>query len=211
MGDDGGRPDERPEHEVYVSALHMAMLPVTNAQYRAYTASTGSPISRFLDEPGFDADDQPVVGVTWDEAAAYCAWLCGVTGQPWRLPTEAEREKAMRGGRARERYPWGDGDGAGDGRFEQASTWAVGRSEPNGYGLLDIAYNIHEWCSDWYDAGYYSRSPWEDPQGPATGTRRASRGGAWRHQVKVCRNAARSSLPPSFQYNDYGFRVVRPG
>jgi formylglycine-generating enzyme required for sulfatase activity len=84
----------------------------------------------------------------------------------------------------------------------------VGLSVPNGYGLLDMGYNVHEWCSDWYDPGYYARSPLDDPRGPATGARRASRGGAWRHQIQVCRNAARSSLDPGFRYNDYGFRVV---
>ncbi len=71
-----------------------------------------------------------------------------------------------------------------------------------------MADNVHEGCSDWYGERYYAGSPERDPQGPPSGTRRASRGGAWRHQVKISRCAARSSLDPSFQYNDYGFRVA---
>src|SRR5205814_5045168 len=84
----------------------------------------------------------------------------------------------------------------------------VATSRPNGYGLFDICENVHEWCSDWYDPLYYGSSPEEDPRGPSSGTRRASRGGAWRHQIKIARCAARSSIPPEFRYADYGFRVA---
>ena len=84
----------------------------------------------------------------------------------------------------------------------------VGLSPANGYGLHDMGCNVHEWCSDWYAPTYYAASPDRDPQGPPSGRRRASRGGAWRHQIKVSRCAARSSLDPSFRYNDYGFRIV---
>ena len=79
---------------------------------------------------------------------------------------------------------------------------------PNGFGLYDISENVHEWLADWYDANYYSVSPPRNPQGPATGVRRASRGGSWRHQIKIARVAARSSLPPEYQYSDYGFRCA---
>ena len=209
MGDASGRPDELPVHEVHLGAFEMALLPVTNAQYAAFLASAGGEAPGFWLDASFNAPEQPVVGVTWAEAVAYGDWLSAMTGRRWRLPTEAEREKAARGGEEGRAYPWGDGPGEEGGRFAQEATRRVGLSGPNGYGLFDIAYNIHEWCSDWYDATYYARSPREDPQGPPSGTRRASRGGAWRHQVKVCRNGARSSLPPTFRYNDYGFRVVR--
>jgi formylglycine-generating enzyme required for sulfatase activity len=85
----------------------------------------------------------------------------------------------------------------------------VGRRTPNAYGLYDICENVHEWCSDWYAADYYAGSPERNPRGPVTGSRRASRGGSWRHQIQFSRCAARSSIPPEFRYADYGFRIAR--
>jgi formylglycine-generating enzyme required for sulfatase activity len=82
---------------------------------------------------------------------------------------------------------------------------------PNAYGLYNIGDNVHEWCADWYDAAYYVVSPERNPRGPLAGTRRASRGGSWRHHIKVTRTAARSSIPPEFKYADYGFRVAGGG
>ncbi|MEX2247261.1 MAG: SUMF1/EgtB/PvdO family nonheme iron enzyme [Dehalococcoidia bacterium] len=209
MGDARGRPDEQPVHRVHVSAFEMAVLPVTNTDYAHFLAATGHESPPFGHHASFNAPGQPVVGVSWFDAVSYCKWLSAATGATWRLPTEAEREKAMRGGSEGRRFPWGDDAGLDGGRFTQEAPRPAGMSEPNGYGLLDIAYNVHEWCSDWYGPEYYAASPELDPRGPASGTRRSSRGGAWRHQIKVCRCAARSSLDPTFRYNDYGFRVVR--
>lgn len=209
MGDASGRPDERPVHTVHVSAFRMALLPVTNDEYARLLGATKREPPRFWDDPRFNAPDQPVVGVSWFDAVAFCDWLSASTGDPWRLPTEAEREKAARGGLDGARFPWGDDAGPDGGRLDQDAPRPAGLSAPNGYGLFDMGYNVHEWCADWYGADYYAISPARDPRGPATGMRRASRGGAWRHQIKVSRCAARSSLDPSFRYNDYGFRVVR--
>jgi formylglycine-generating enzyme required for sulfatase activity len=78
----------------------------------------------------------------------------------------------------------------------------------NAFGLFEMCENVHEWCSDWYDPNDYSISPAEDPQGPVHSARRASRGGSWRHHIKISRCAARSSIPPEFEYADYGFRVA---
>lgn len=214
MGDDAGRPDERPAHRVSTRAVVFARLPVTNAEYRRFLSDTGLAEPRFWQDERFNDPTQPVVAVDWDEATAYCAWLSRLTGHRFRLPTEAEWERAARGGDQSSVYPWGDNPRgwAADpalAAVRQSLPYPTGRSKPNGYDLLDMGYNIHEWCSDWYDPGYYAVSPLEDPRGPATGRRRASRGGAWRHQVQVCRTAARSSLDPTFRYNDYGFRAVR--
>jgi sulfatase modifying factor 1 len=208
MGDDDGRPDERPAHRVWVSVFRLALLPVTNRDYASFLAVTGHAPPRFWDDARFNAPEQPVVGVSWHDAVAYCEWLSSLTGHRYRLPTEAEREKAARGGLERAQFPWGDDPGADGGRFPQDAPRPAGLSAPNGYGLLDMAYNVHEWCSDWYGERYYASSPERDPQGPSEGRRRASRGGAWRHQIKISRCSARSSLDPTFQYNDYGFRVA---
>jgi len=207
MGDDDHLPDERPAHRVHISPFRLAVLPVTNAEYASFIDATGQNAPKFWDDARFNAADRPVVGVTWFDAVGYCEWISSVTSARYRLPTEAEREKATRGGIDGTDFPGGDEPPDG-GRFAQDAPRPVGLSGPNGYGLFDMAYNVHEWCSDWYDQAYYAVSPARDPTGPATGTRRASRGGAWRHQIKYNRCAGRSSLPPDFQYNDYGFRVA---
>jgi formylglycine-generating enzyme required for sulfatase activity len=210
MGHDNSLPDERPAHRVHIRAFRIAVLPVTNAEYAAFLDATSRPVPKFWHDARFNAPGQPVVGVTWFDAVAYCDWLSSMTGDRYRLPTEAEREKATRGGTDGTAFPIGDEPPDG-GRFPQDAPRRAGLSGPNGYGLFDMAYNVHEWCSDWYGADYYAVSPERDPTGPATGTRRSSRGGAWRHQVKYNRCAARSSLPPHFEYNDYGFRLAVSG
>lgn len=209
MGDDEGRPDERPAHRVILDAFRLAILPVTNADYAPFLDAPDIEPPRFWDDPAFNRPGQPVVGATWAEAVAYCDWLSETHGALYRLPTEAEWEKAARGGVEGTRFPWGAAcwDGS-DGNFKMEATWDVGTAPPNGYGIIDIGFNIHEWVSDWYDPAYYASSPGENPQGPPTGTRKASRGGAWRHMIKICRCSARSSIPPDYRYNDYGFRLA---
>jgi formylglycine-generating enzyme required for sulfatase activity len=152
-----------------------------------------------------------VVAVSWFEAVSYCEWLASVSGHPYRLPSEAEWEYAARGGLENRLFPWGDE--APQSRPRYAELWhkgpeSVGRSLPNSFGLYEMCENVHEWCSDWFDPGYYAQSPDRDPRGPGTGTRKASRGGSWRHHIKISRCAARSSIPPEFQYADYGFRLA---
>jgi formylglycine-generating enzyme required for sulfatase activity len=211
MGDDRGRPDERPAHRVTIGPFQAARTPVSNQEYAAFLRATGRQPPRFWADSRFNAPAAPVVGVTWFDAAAYCAWLAAETGLRFRLPTEAEREFACRGGIEGADWPWGsEPPERRSGLAEVAvleRTHVPSEACANAYGLLCMADNVHEWCSDWYDASYYQRSPPESPQGPPAGRRRASRGGAWRHQVKFNRCSARSSLDPSFEYNDYGFRV----
>ena len=206
-----GQDDERPVHRVIVDRFEMSDCPVTRGEYGEFLRGTGHAPPRDWDAPHLAGDDRPVVGVSWLDAVAWCEWQ-SAQGDPVRLPTEAEWERAARGGREQQRYPWGDELPAwvpDAGRGPLSGPWPVRLGEPNGFGLYGIAGNVHEWCADWHDAGWYAVSPERNPAGPAAGVRRASRGGSWRHAVTVSRCAARSKLDPSFRYTDYGFRVVR--
>ncbi len=211
MGSETGQDNERPVHRVWVDAFRLATTQVTNAQYGAYLRVTGTPAPPTWNDPRFNHPEQPVVSVSWFEAVAYCEWLSKESGKKFRLPTEAEWERAVRGELEGKLYPWGDEPPQSlpdYGKRWQTGPERVGRYAANPFGLFDIGDNVHEWCSDWFDPQYYATSPERDPRGPEDGTRRASRGGSWRHHVKVARCAARSSIPPQFQYADYGFRVA---
>jgi formylglycine-generating enzyme required for sulfatase activity len=209
MGNDGSRADEAPQHRVTIAAFRAAPSPVTNAEYAAYIAAAGVAAPPFAHEAQFADPAQPVVGINWFDAVAYCEWLSAATGIPFRLPTEAEREFAALGGRDGGDWPWpGDHHPAADTIDAYAGPHAPLEACANGYGLRCMAENVHEWCSDWYDAHYYAASPEDAPTGPANPTRRRSaRGGAWRHKEKVTRINARSSLDPTFRYSDFGFRL----
>jgi formylglycine-generating enzyme len=189
------RDDERPVHRVDLDAFAIGVCQVTNAEYDFFVQCTDRPPAPHRDEPQFSDPRQPVVAVSWFDAVSYCEWLSGETGRRFRLPTEAEWECAARGGVDGTLYPWGDEPP--EARPDYGTRWLkgpepCGGGAPNGYGLYDICENVHEWCSDWYQ----------------TGVRRVSRGGSWRHRIKMSRCAARSSLPPDLRYTDYGFRVA---
>lgn len=207
MGSQEGGDNERPIHRVWVDTFELGTCQVTNREYTLFVQSTGHPQPSCRDDPKFNGPTQPVVAVSWIDAARYCEWFSGVTGRRCRLPTEAEWECAARGGAEGKRYPWGD-DATDNGARWINGPEPVAQRAPNAYGLYDMCENVHEWCSDWYGVDYYSVSPARNPRGPETGSRRVSRGGSWRHQIKISRCAARSSIPPAFQYTDYGFRIA---
>lgn len=205
------RADEQPVHEVTVARFAVAITPVSNTEFAHFLEATGHEAPRFWDDPRFNAPEQPVVGVSWFDAIEYCTWLSTLLGRTCRLPTEAEREFAARGGHDDWLYPWGN-EPLSEGPFALGSAGTdrplpIGSTPPNGYGLYHMGENVHEWCSNWYVADAYEReaaAAWSEPE---EGERRASRGGSWRHHVKVSRVAARSSLAPDRRYNDYGMRV----
>ncbi len=211
MGADDQRRDERPAHPVQLAAFRAAARPVSNREYGAYVAQRGLPEPPFWSQPTFRIPNAPVVGISWHDAVAYCEWLSEQLETPIRLPTEAEREFAARGGLVGADWP------------EASDTWPTETVRAsiavvehphvpidacqNRFGLYCMADNVHEWCSDWYDRSYYAASPSQAPIGPSEGVRRASRGGSWRHRIKFTRVSARSSLSANYRYNDYGFRV----
>jgi formylglycine-generating enzyme required for sulfatase activity len=179
-----------------LGAFALGRTPVTNEQYAAFLAAARALAPPWWNDPDFDRPRQPVVGVTWDEAAAFAAWLGEIAGGRWRLPAAAEWEHACRGGLAAPASAWGDAPPPGEiPEGPLSAPWEAGRGRPNGYGLFDMGTIVHEWCADWADD---ARSP----------RRRASRGGSWRHAVRWSGPRAASSLPPEFRYSDYGFRVL---
>ncbi len=241
MGADDGRANERPAHEVTLGAYAIGATAVTNAQYLRFVRSTGhrppgvhelpaivrplqeirfreyaAPLAWLNGHPPVHRDDHPVVLVTFDDARDFCRWLSAETGRPFRLPTEAEWEKASRGGLAGRRYPWGDDIDASRANFlanpsskPRQGTSPVGAFAPNGYGMRDAAGNAWEWVSDWYRSDYYPQSPAENPTGPTTGVLRIVRGGSWTNDdVDYLRCAFRHPVPPDTYSYSIGFRVV---
>ncbi len=199
--------NESPVHRVELDAFAIGRYQVTNDEYDSFVQCTGR-------SPQFNDPRQPVVAVSWFDAVGYCEWLSSETGQRFRLPTEAEWECATRGGLTAALYPWGDEPPQS--RPDYDTRWIhgpepCGSGAPNGYGLYDMCENVHEWCSDWYVPDYYAVSPQRNPYGPETGVRRVSRGGSWRHHIKITRCAARSSLLLDVRYTDYGFRIACTG
>ena len=173
---------------------------MTNREYAAFLEARGGSPPPWWSDPNFSAARQPVVGVTWNEAMAFCAWLGEVEGGRWRLPTEAEWEFAASGGLLAPRTAWGETIPPGEiPEGPLAGPWEAGRGTPNAYGIFDMGTIVHEWCADW-------REPEANPTGPR---RRASRGGSWRHRIRWSSPSAKSSLPPDYRYSDYGFRVVK--
>lgn len=209
MGSTSGRSDERPVHDVVLRGFCISRTAVTRAEYALFLAAGHVTPPRYWGDPAFAGPDPPVVGVSWFDAVAYTRWLSAATGRCFRLPSEAEWERAARGGLEQAPTTWGESLPRGEvpaGPLE--GPWPVGRGTPNGFGLLDMGTIVHEWCADWYAADYYAVCGVWHPRGPEEGSRRVSRGGAWRHRVRWSSPSARSSLPPDYRYADYGFRVA---
>ncbi|MDQ1318611.1 MAG: Formylglycine-rating enzyme family protein [Candidatus Poribacteria bacterium] len=214
MGSNGGADDEKPVHKVFVKAFYMDVYEVTNAQYLKFVNEMKYKPLKHANDPKMNMPDQPVVNVTWYDAVEYCKWA----GK--RLPTEAEWEKASRGGLVGKKYPWGETlfhdnanyyDTGGKDFWDTSSK--VGDFPPNGYGLYDMSGNAQEWCSDFYDANYYSVSPKDNPTGPKSGKDYVSRGGSWGDDVSNdkesgLRVAKRRFLDPYGADPYTGFRCV---
>ena len=186
----------------------MGKYPVTNAQYARYIQAAGKGVEKpaYWDDRRFNQPEQPVVGVSWDEARAFCEWAGG------RLPTESEWEYACRAGTT---TPYNYGQNASNltdygwyrGNAEQIQV--VAGKQCNQWGLFDMYGNVSEWCQDIYAAEYYGTAPPEnDPTGPTTGPRRVLRGGNFMSPASSCRSSYRGQAAADVESQLNGLRVV---
>ncbi len=215
MGSDPARDQgtlsfEQPQHTLYMADYYLARAPVTNAQYAAFVQATDRDPPRHWQngKPPRGQENHPVVSVSWYDAVAHCRWLSEVTGKPYRLPTEAEWEKAARGADGRT-YPWGDRwDAArcntkegGKGHTTTVGAYPLGASP---YGLLDMAGNVWEWTSSLYwSYPYQATDGREDPAPPDS---RVLRGGSWLNLYDSARAAYRRSYIPAYHSRIHGYR-----
>ena len=247
MGDNfgDGESRERPVHTVDLDAFYIGKFEVTNGDWRKFRDDSGYDDPKFWPggrvvpkdqvpywtqannhggaTPG--SDNYPVLGVNWDSATAYCNWLSAKTGKKYRLPTEAEWEKAARGTDQR-KYPWGNQIDHSYANFTGSQTFDTGQivgsydgskrgdfqthSNASPYGAFDMAGNIMEWCQDWYSRNYYSVSPVKNPKGPEKGAYKILRGGTFFMDALDLRTYARSEAWPSIQsHRMIGFRAAR--
>jgi formylglycine-generating enzyme required for sulfatase activity len=153
--------------------------------------------------PEYDRPDDPVVGVSWEDALAFTKWA------EKRLPTEAEWEKAARGGLVGRKFPWGDEINRERANYKSFGTTPVKSYEPNGYGLYDMAGNVWEWCQDWYSKEYYELSAKKNPQGPILGSKKVVRGGAWYCDKAALQVSNRHKNDPHLGSFHIGFRCVK--
>jgi len=217
------RRDDTPAHKVYVDGFYVDKYEVTNEEYARYVQATSGRSLWYW--PGGKVakgeERMPVHDVTWNEADAYCKSV------DKRLPTEAEWERAARGGKEKEKFPWGDASiglsgydadlgGSAGADVKPAHVgypWGpalVGSYPPNGYGLYDMIGNVWEWTNDWYDRDYYTVTPDRNPPGPATGQYKVIRGGGWSDDdERNLMNHYRNYTDPTAKAYTIGFRCAK--
>jgi formylglycine-generating enzyme required for sulfatase activity len=225
MGSNEGDDDEKPPHKVYLYGYWMGKNEVTVGQYKTFISEAGHRslhdyVSKY--SPG---GNHPFIEVSWDDAAAYCKWLSKKIGLKFKLPTEAQWEKAARGAEGR-KYPWGNHEPyykekwyanyAAQDRWEKKGEDGFQFTAPVDsyhqgapYGILNMAGNVREWCNDLYGSDYYKKSPYKNPIGPTGGTSRVVRGGGWVSSAKGIRCANRFSYAPSDRDEYVGFRLCQ--
>ncbi len=212
MGSQAGDPDEQPAHRVYLDAYYMDKFEVTVGMYDAFLKAAGMdppPDWEIMNKAQHQR--RPVVNVDWADAATYCKWA----GK--RLPTEAEWEKAARGTDGRT-YPWGNDPPTrlhanyGKEKWnDHGALVPVGALDDgkSPYGIYDMAGNVWEWTSDWYDKSYYRNSPAQNPKGAASGETKVVRGGSWFKVPQDLRSASRVDGKRSGRLSGNGFRCAK--
>ncbi len=236
MGSENGAEDEQPVHTVQLSDFEMAEKETTIWQFGLYCKATGQDIKDFSPSWGLDGDN-PVVNVSWYQAAQYANWIStqfgldsayvfdsegnfeaireSISAPAFRLPTEAQWEYAARGGTFRSPFRYSGSDEPDEVAWYTDNselngvrrTHPVGRKKANALVLYDLSGNVWEWCQDWY--GEYPDSVATNPRGPDTGNTRVLRGGSWSNSDFNCRVSIRYRLYPSNGYNYLGFRLTR--
>ncbi len=220
------RLDAWPSRPIFVDAFYLDKNEVTNDDFARFTTASGHANPWHWKDGQIPAGQgkMPVYNVSWQTAVAYCNWASK------RLPTEAEWEKAARGGLDRKLYPWGDefgpkkGGRFGDGRVDSGPKMAhygfpngpaaVGSYPANGYGLYDMIGNVWEWTADWYERNYYIEAPAKNPKGPETGMYRVIRGGGWNDEEptpskSIMSNHYRNYNDPEAESTTLGFRCAK--
>jgi formylglycine-generating enzyme required for sulfatase activity len=210
--------DDRPANHIYLDAFYIDKYEVTNADYARFLQATGTKAPWHWRQGKIPEGEekQAVSNVNWFEATAYCKWA----GK--RLPTEAEWEKASRGGLDRKPFSWGDVDGEGGpedayakpdvdvAALNKDKPMKVGSFAPNGYGLHDMTGNVDEWINDWYDQNYYAFMPKKNPQGPETGLYKGVRGASWAdNKGELSTNFYRNFSDPELRSYTIGFRCAK--
>ena len=202
MGSKNGFNNEKPTHKVTITKpFYIGMCPVTQAEYETVMGTNPS---------FFKGDNRPAEEVSWYDAKEFCRQLSEKEGVTYRLPTEAEWEYCCRAGTTT-KYYWGD---TMDGRYAWYSsnsdeqTHPVGQNLPNSWGLYDMIGNVCEWCGDWHNGSYYSRSSKTDPTGPSGGLYRVLRGGSWCSDHRSLWCTYRGYYVPGNRDYLIGFRVV---
>ena len=202
--------NEAPPHRVQLDPYWISHTEISNSRYRRFQLETDHHPADFVNDELYNGDDQPIVGVDHADTVAYCRWAGG------RLPTEAEWELAARGTDGRN-YPWGN-DGPDHGRAVHGLVYGKGgKAAPVGshpgdvspFGVMDMAGNVSEWCSDWaapYEAD--SGKPQVNPSGAVQGTSRIMRGGCWVFHEESLRTTARFFSVPHQRVSFASIRLV---
>jgi formylglycine-generating enzyme required for sulfatase activity len=202
MGSTNGNSDETPIHRVVISkSFQLGIYEITQGQWKAVMGSNPSNFS--------GNDNLPVESVSWEDIQPFLAKLNALKdGYKYRLPTEAEWEYSCRAGTTGD-HAGNLGEMAWYSANSGGKTHEIGTKKPNAWGLYDMHGNVEEWTQDWYDSIYYWSSPQTDPQGPASGLHRVSRGGGWNSVAFGARSAYRGEYYPGIAIYSLGFRLVR--
>lgn len=194
--------DEKPAHQVTLSAFSIGQYEVTQEEWQAVMGSNPS---------NFNGPKRPVGNVSWNDCQEFIRKLNAMTGKHFRLPTEAEWEYAARGGNRSQGYKY-----SGSNNLNSVAWYAdnsgntthdVGLKSPNELGIYDMSGNVREWCQDWY--GSYSSSSQTNPTGPSSGSSRVFRGGSWSNLARGCRVSLRSNFNPGNRYGYLGLRLAQ--